>query len=462
MATETTYPSTSLQVSLHKINGNTLGHLGSRRDKARLLWLRQLPWPALQVRPQTTTGKSSGKHSKFSSFANEKSMRLIEAIKIIRTSYKLNLLAVFVCLALVESTAFANQLLQNDPQQHYHQQHQQQIRRIFDHLESQKKQQNEQHLSQLANLVRSAEQHQQSPPEEHLSRQDRLIAEQPVRGAYGQPLALSEEQQQSLWTSSDLFITPQTSGKQDQFNGPSEYSRQQTGQYFAYRPLSALPANGPITTPPMSRQIMGPPQFYEFALSPTNAVQLEQVSGEDREGSAATAPIAAASLRANGAKSMANPNNQADNQAEGSNAVGVVARNPGQQADQSNSNREQNDSSPSKAQDEPSSGGNNAQDASSAGSNQEQAAGQQAVDKTIEPRQRRRIFNRILKKAEWNHLFVELSKVFLRYFLDLALKDIIGKQSGSTDTTTSRKKLDAQSELADLLKDFVKTAISNI
>lgn len=88
-----------------------------------------------------------------------------------------------------------------------------------------------------------------------------------------------------------------------------------------------------------------------------------------------------------------------------------------------------------------------------------------------EPRHRRRLFNRILKKAEWNTLFMELSKVFLRYFLDLALKDIIGKQSGAgvggasspaDSSTTSRKKLDAQSELADLLKDFVKTAISNI
>jgi len=90
----------------------------------------------------------------------------------------------------------------------------------------------------------------------------------------------------------------------------------------------------------------------------------------------------------------------------------------------------------------------------------------QAVDKNIEPRQRRRLFNRILKKAEWNHLFFELSKVFLRYFLDLALKDIIGKQSGGTSSSSGsesgRKKLDAQSELADLLRDSIKTAISNI
>lgn len=92
------------------------------------------------------------------------------------------------------------------------------------------------------------------------------------------------------------------------------------------------------------------------------------------------------------------------------------------------------------------------------------------VDRSVEPRQKRRLFNRILKKAEWNHLFLEVSKVFLRYFLDLALKDIIGKQSGgssgtssSSDSSSSRKKLDgAQSELADLFKDFVKTAISNI
>lgn len=82
-------------------------------------------------------------------------------------------------------------------------------------------------------------------------------------------------------------------------------------------------------------------------------------------------------------------------------------------------------------------------------------------DKSIEPRQRRRIFNRILKKAEWNHLFMEVTKVCVRYFVDLGLKELIGKQSGS-DATTSRKKLDAQSEFADFAKEFLKVAILNI
>ncbi|KAG9509342.1 hypothetical protein GZH46_02144, partial [Fragariocoptes setiger] len=45
----------------------------------------------------------------------------------------------------------------------------------------------------------------------------------------------------------------------------------------------------------------------------------------------------------------------------------------------------------------------------------------------VEGRHRHRIFNRILKKADWNALFVELSKVFLRYFLDLVLNDMLGK-----------------------------------
>lgn len=79
----------------------------------------------------------------------------------------------------------------------------------------------------------------------------------------------------------------------------------------------------------------------------------------------------------------------------------------------------------------------------------------------VEPRTKHRMLRRILKKAEWNQLLVEISKVLVRYFLDLALKDIIGKQSGDNGTT-SRKKLDAQSEVAELLREFVKSAIANI
>lgn len=101
------------------------------------------------------------------------------------------------------------------------------------------------------------------------------------------------------------------------------------------------------------------------------------------------------------------------------------------------------------------------QEKSSSGASDSDAQTSQPTEKVVESRQKKRIFNRILKKAEWNHLFMEISKVLVRYFLDLALKDIIGKQSGS-DGTTSRKKLDAQSELADMFKEFVKNAISNI
>lgn len=431
-------------------------------------------------------------------------MRLFEGIKKI-TSIKLNVLVVFVCFSLIELTS-ADQYV--DSQQHYsnnninhqshHQQQQQQIRRIFDQLENhnQQRQQNAEHQfnGHLVNLMRRPEQ-QTSPDEHHLARHDRIIGDgnpQQAAAGFSQPV-IDEQLPQSLWTNSDnVFIPTQTNSKlsMEQFNvgsvgssNPNEYlqQHQQQGQYFAYRPLPVPQASSAPTTPSIGRQLMGPPQFYEFALSPTNAVQLEHVSGDEREPTnTAGAPlISSPSLRMSGGKSlMPPPSGQAmstDNQAEGSNLSGVIARNNGQQVSSgkeqaSNSHRGEESEHSSKAQaaeeqansNNNNNNSNNAQDTSNSGSANQDSTSQQAVDKTIEPRQRRRIFNRILKKAEWNHLFVELSKVFLRYFLDLALKDIIGKQSGSTDSTTSRKKLDAQSELTDLLKDFVKTAISNI
>lgn len=97
----------------------------------------------------------------------------------------------------------------------------------------------------------------------------------------------------------------------------------------------------------------------------------------------------------------------------------------------------------------------------------------QAMDeRSIEPRSpRRRVLTRIMKKAEWSHLLAELSKVFIRYFLDLALKDMMGKSSGDrastdavpTSATTGRKKLETHvSEFGDIFKEFVKTAIANM
>lgn len=80
----------------------------------------------------------------------------------------------------------------------------------------------------------------------------------------------------------------------------------------------------------------------------------------------------------------------------------------------------------------------------------------------IQPRRGRKLFTRIMKKTEWNHLLVELSKVFLRYFLDLAVKDLLNRPKAGDDSTTSRKKQDTQTEVVNLLKDVVKATLENI
>lgn len=498
MATETTFTSTSLQVGSQKID-NTHEHLESCRTRARL----RLKQPLRSQQQAHRKIKTTNKELRSLSTVNFKSMQPFETFKKI-TTYELNFLVVLVCLSLIKLT-FANQLQneQQQQQQPYHSHPHQQIKRIFNHLGriNQQVQQNDPHSHHLAHLMSLAE--QQNPTEEHLGRQDRfdVDASQPDRGAFNRhslqslPLIDGEQKQSSFWTNNDMFVSSPTSNNRpyvDQFTEANVYAQNQQQQqqqqhqarYFAYRPLPVAPqttSNDPPTTPSLSRQIMGPPQFYELAFSPTNAVQLEQVNSEDREANVAAAaaansdgsvsgPIGAtSSLRINNGRSMTNgPNNQAasDNQADSSNTSPVIARNTNQQVGSEQVNSKEQNDLPAKAQQDEQANNNNGEDNMSNGTNkgpnQEQSSHQQVVDKTIEPRQRRRIFNRILKKAEWNHLFVELSKVFLRYFLDLALKDIIGKQSGSTDTTTSRKKLDAQSELTDLLKDFVKTAISNI
>lgn len=290
-----------------------------------------------------------------------------------------------------------------------------------------------------------------------------------------------------------LALEQQPVGKQQHHHQQHQYD-----QYFSYRPLASLKP----TAPSINRQIIPPPSFYELALTPINTVQLEQVlrhgppepeSSDNKETLVGLASSQQA--RQNGARSLnahhqllhqpVEPNLLPMNPTERSNMFQQQAFEPNfgvsslnlnskkeiEQVQNSENNQPKNANEDNKSN---SSNGNGNGNNNNAGETSKVSIDNdnnnknnnnnnelQVVDKAIEPRQKRRIFNRILKKAEWNHLFVELSKVFLRYFLDLALKDIIGKQSGG-DTTTSRKKLDAQSELTDLLKDFVKTAISNI
>lgn len=217
---------------------------------------------------------------------------------------------------------------------------------------------------------------------------------------------------------------------------PALQAQQHQNQFVPYQTMLEQAGGGNVqhqsTTPSISRQLVPPPQFYELGLSPVGALQvgsatIDELTGQDGERHS----------RASNATARSLDNSQTESQLDS-------AKSSYQNSEPSKDDGARNGSADAgKASDAPAA---------------------TAADKTIEPRQRRRLFNRILKKAEWNHLFVELSKVFLRYFLDLALKDIIGKQSGNLkdDGTTSRKKLDPQSELADLLKDLVKTAISNI
>jgi len=265
------------------------------------------------------------------------------------------------------------------------------------------------------------------------------------------------QNQQSYWTGNPSLrqenrqdneqFEAQTLGKMFGQADGSVGSLRQFNQFGHYQASSLV---GP-TTPTLSKQLMAPP-FYELGLSPTNAIQIDT---EDRpEGS----------QRTDGARSLSGDVGRGAHEVTTSRSNNR-AEQTGQARGAESSARNQEDGNNGEGA---SGGGGNVGigSGSNSGSQDDSPAESSTVEKNVEPRQRRRIFNRILKKAEWNHLFVELSKVFLRYFLDLALKDIIGKQggggSGSGDTTTSRKKLDAQSELTDLLKDFVKNAISNI
>lgn len=278
-----------------------------------------------------------------------------------------------------------------------------------------------------------------------------------------------QQQQRSLWTqeSSALF------NQQPQQQQPQHPAASQD-QFVSYQHRPATMLDAASTMPSINRQIQPPNPFYELSFAPTNTLQLEHQQHDrhmhhhqldEQEPHFASAMSQPSPVR------LEPPQQQQQQQQHHHSAGSTTARSielP-QQQHQQQSEVGGIQMTPESAPTD-NKGGESARNSQQQQEQQQQQQQQlQPVDK-IEPRQRRRLFNRILKKAEWNHLFVELSKVFLRYFLDLALKDIIGKQSGSSvggsgsssAETTSRKKLDAQSELADLLKEFVKNAISNI
>lgn len=294
------------------------------------------------------------------------------------------------------------------------------------------------------------QQHQHNHPNQQQASSLAHLIQQQQRQHFRPQVA---DEGQSYWThdvtlSSPTLLGQASANAQHQTGGlalmePPRLRPQQADISFqAFQDLNSQP-----TSPSINRQLVLPPQFYDLGLSQVAALQLESFgAGEEASPAAKSqAPSGQVDRSRNGtARSLESQPAEAQRQTNEEQTKPMTTSETGAR----NSNGE-----PDKA----------------AGAQPNEGAAEPttplAVDKTIEPRQRRRLFNRILKKAEWNHLFVELSKVFLRYFLDLALKDIIGKQSGSVaseSTTTSRKKLDAQSELTDLLKDFVKTAISNI
>lgn len=334
-----------------------------------------------------------------------------------------------------------------------------------------------------------------------------------TRNLWEQHVSVYDEQphqsQAGVWsTSGELASAPTNLMQQmddERLVQPRPPANQLQQQFVAYQARQQQP-----TTPTLNKQLAPPPPYYELGLTPTNALQLELPSREQRyQPSHGTQPMMvhpnpgrifhqdhpqmlrpadsvaspqlaspedyanlmlSASANATGTQRQTRQrqaqgevgalrdsrsmmlSNQLDSASSSSD--GVSAKNV--QGKDSQSAADQTESS---AMSDSSSSGQTS-DSKYDNNNQNQVQ----LDKGVEPRQRRRLFNRILKKAEWNHLFVELSKVFLRHLLDIALKDIIGKQSGSTgdSATTGRKKLDAQSEFADMLKDFIKTAITNI
>lgn len=231
------------------------------------------------------------------------------------------------------------------------------------------------------------------------------------------------------------------------------------------------------TTPTLNRQITRP-MFYEMGLASTKAIQIESVTNQDPEHPTTgnELPISHHSIHS---PMLVMSNTIASNAPKSQS--NLDAQREGRMADMTSGVEPLAQDKPAESVDSDNNGNNNGNNNNNGNSNNNgkqtsskegESRNTQLSTDSIEPRQKRRMWNRILKKAEWNYLFVELSKVFLRYFLDLALKDIVGKQGGSSalsssgssgsDGTTSRKKLDAQSEIADVLKEFVKTAISNL
>lgn len=298
--------------------------------------------------------------------------------------------------------------------------------------------------------------HQQHHPHQHHHHQQQHLLNQlahalddqhrqqmlPLRAGFEQPQVGWLEHQHpaaSHWTTGEGLL-PSANAPQGTSGGdpvPDESAPQLVRDQPAGQQVAS-------TTPTLNRQLPAP--LYEIGLAPANALQLE-TSGADEAGQPRSTPSM-------GQQQLLQQ---------------VVVPDTGRQQQPATRTRSGKQVADLQVRD---SSQASAGDPASQEEPQKATPGEaslQQVDK-IEARQKRRMFNRILKKAEWNHLFVELSKVFLRYFLDLALKDIIGKQSGvgsgasssTSDATSGRKKLDAQSELADLLRDFVKTAISNI
>jgi len=64
----------------------------------------------------------------------------------------------------------------------------------------------------------------------------------------------------------------------------------------------------------------------------------------------------------------------------------------------------------------------------------------------------RAVIGRLVKKTDWNTLFVKLAKVFLQYFLDLILNDVFG-------TTGTRRSFEgSSSDASRLLKNLLRFA----
>lgn len=332
--------------------------------------------------------------------------------------------------------------------------------------------------NELARLpLHQAHHHHNAPPAQFMQAQNQAPGQHWQTGTNQQMLELDSNQQPSYYTGDHEHRAQQhlqsnrhfqPTAQHDQYQNNLELQQQQhhhhhhqmerhphrlheQPSFVAYRASSEH--NQPATAPSLPRQLLAPPPFnFELALTPMNTIQLQ--ADESRLEPAAVRQQADRLAGARDASAV-----ELAKTMVGEPSARSAARDADTLAE----------SQAGSAQTAPLQTG--AEQASSSGSSGNVGPETNQVDKTIEPRQRRRIFNRILKKAEWNHLFVEVSKVFLRYFLDLALKDIIGKQSGgsssslsgsASDSTTSRKKLDAQSEIAELFKDFVKTAISNL